>query len=345
MANVLFNRSTIKYYSVLIALVLCTCTSVVPKKIEYHIFALDTVIDITLYSKNAGAAQADLDSLEGMVNRLDTLLSISEPAGDIYRINHRIDSTVTLHEPVRSIMQVCKNEWQQSKGLFDVTVEPLKYLYGLEAHQEKYHVPTASEIDSCLRIIGFGKIVFVNDSSIVMPKGMHLDFGGIGKGYIMRQMQRFLREKGYTSFLINIGGDILINGTRPNGSDWNIGIRDPRNEQGLVAQVRVKNTDVFTSGDYERYFIDKGIRYHHLFNPQTGRPARNNRSVTVIGADPLSVDAVVKSAFVMQAHDALAYLSSRNMQGCIIDSTGCVWASAGLKPHIEADSGVVIQYQ
>ena len=144
MANVLFNRSTLKYYSVLIALVLCTCTAVVPKKIEYHIFALDTVIDITLYSKNAGAAQIDLDSLESMVNRLDTLLSISEPAGDIYRINHRTDSTVTLREPIRGIMQVCRNEWQQSKGLFDVTVEPLKYLYGLEAHQEKHHVPAAS---------------------------------------------------------------------------------------------------------------------------------------------------------------------------------------------------------
>ena len=137
----------------------------------------------------------------------------------------------------------------------------------------------------------------------------------------------------------------LSNGSRPDGSSWNIGIRDPRNDQELSAQVRVKNTNVFTSGDYERYFIANNIRYHHLFNPITGQPARCNRSVTVIGADPLKVDAIVKAAFFMKASDALSYLASRTMQGCIIDSIGGVWISSGLKQSITLDTGLVVQYR
>jgi thiamine biosynthesis lipoprotein len=340
----LFSRYIVKFCSIAAVTGICLC-SVPQKKFESHIFALDTVIDVTLYTQSSHAAQHDLDSLETMIMHLDTLLSISAPAGDIYRINHRRDSIVVLNRPVRDIMQICRREWQQSGGLFDITVAPLKYLYGLEAHQESHHVPAQSELDSCLRIIGFNKIRFVNDSTLVLPQGLTLDFGGIGKGYIMQQIQQFLRGKGYTSFLINIGGDILINGSRPNGSAWNIGIRDPRNDQELSAQVRVKNTDVFTSGDYERYFMGNGIRYHHLFNPQTGQPSRCNRSVTVIGNNPLVVDAVVKAAFIMQAPGALSYLASRNMQGCVIDSIGGVWISIGLKQQITVDSGVAVQYR
>ena len=118
-------------------MVLCMCT-VQNKKIETHIFALDTVIDVTLYAANPHAAQKALDSLETIINHLDTLLSISAANSDVYRINHRTDSVVIMHGPVLEIMHTCRDEWKLSGGMFDVTVAPLKYLYGLEAHQESH---------------------------------------------------------------------------------------------------------------------------------------------------------------------------------------------------------------
>jgi thiamine biosynthesis lipoprotein len=145
--------------------------------------------------------------------------------------------------------------------------------------------------------------------------------------------------------MINLGGDLIASGTKPSGKPWLIGIRDPRDDQGLSARLTVSNTALFTSGDYERFFIENGRRYHHIFNPKTGLPGTCNRSATAVGTDILAVDAAVKTAFLIPAPQALSYLHSRGMRGLLIDSAGVAWASTGLKDILSVDSGFTVQYR
>ena len=339
-----FSLSICKHACTLGAvLMLCLCAHV-PKKNVRHFFALDTVIEITVYSDSPKVAR-DLDSLQHIVLALDTQLSISQPLSGVYRINHRSDPVQTITGPLREILSICCREWKRSGGLFDVTVGPLKYVYGLESHQKTHHVPARRELDSAMALIGFGRITFINDSTIQLPKGTGIDLGGIAKGYVLKTAVRFLSEKGYESFLINTGGDLIAYGTKPSGSPWRIGVQDPRNDQSLIAQLMVSRTSVFTSGDYERFFIENNKRYHHLFNPKTGLPGLLNRSATVVGDDPLAIDAAVKTAFLMPSAEALAYLSSRGMQGFIIDSSGGIWASKGIKDLLAPDSTLKVNYR
>jgi thiamine biosynthesis lipoprotein len=326
-----------------VAAFLVSCTAGA-RKHEAHFLAFDTGIDVTVYSSSA-RVERDIDSLRALFSRVEDLLSISKPEGEICRINARRDSVVVVSGTLESILKICRSEFSRSGGLFDVTVEPLKFLYGLESHQTANHVPTKRELDSVMSLVGFGKIRFVSDSVLVIPSGVHLDFGGIAKGYVLAESTRFLRSLGYRSFMINAGGDLVAEGLKPDTHPWLIGIQNPRVSDNLVATLSVADHCVFTSGDYERCFIKDGRRYHHLFDPRTGVPGSCNRSATVVGTDPLIADAVVKTAFLMPAAEALAYLAARGMPGLIIDSTGTGWASASLKPVLKPDSAFALQYR
>jgi len=338
----LLRRSTSKLLCVVF--LLCTCARE-EQKITGHFFALDTVIDVTLYSFDAKRGAADIDSLEKMMQRIETSLSISNVNSEICRINHRRDSVVAVSDTLMQILDVCKKEFASAGGLFDVTLEPLKYLYGLESHQTENHVPRQHELDSVLALTGFAKIKFVGNRVLQLPQGMHLDFGGIAKGYVLGQSVKKLRSLGYKRFMVNAGGDLVAIGMKPSGDAWRIGIQNPRQPDRLCATIDVANCCVFTSGDYQRCFIKDGKRYHHLFDPHTGKPGALNQSATVIGSDPLVADAVVKSAFLLPAEKALVYLATKKMAGFLIDSSGFAWASERVKPFLHPDSGVTVTYR
>ncbi|HUI90924.1 MAG TPA: FAD:protein FMN transferase [Chitinivibrionales bacterium] len=309
-----------------------------------HFFGLDTGIDVTVYSASS-RAEADIDSFEALTGRLEDMLSISKQSSVIWRINHRPDSLASVSAAFSPIIAACRKEYALSGGLFDVTVEPFKTLYGLESHQRENHVPSQAEIDSVLALTGFGRVRFVSDSVLVLPRGMHFDFGGIAKGFVLREATKFFSERGHASFLVNLGGDLVAYGTKPSNEPWVIGIQDPRDSVNLIATLSFTGGCVFTSGDYERCFIVNGKRYHHLFDPKTGKPGSLNMSATVTGRDPLAVDAAIKTAFLMPAEKALEYLSTRNMLGFLIDSTKTGWASAGLKQSLTPNPGFVVNYR
>jgi thiamine biosynthesis lipoprotein len=309
-----------------------------------HFFGLDTGIDVTVYTAS-GRAEADIDSFEALVARLEDRLSISKQTSELWRINHRADSVVSMSGVLSPIIAACRSEFALSGGLFDVTVEPFKFLYGLESHQRENRVPSQREIDSALALTGFGRIRFASDSVFTMPAGMRFDFGGIAKGYVLSEATKFFHKKGHANFLVNLGGDLTTAGSKPSKEPWVIGIQDPRDSANLIATLAFDSGCVFTSGDYERCFIVNGKRYHHLFNPRTGVPGSLNMSATATGRDPLAVDAAVKTAFLMPAPKALEYLASRNMQGFIIDSTKTGWASVGLRQALSPNPGFLVNFR
>lgn len=317
------------------------CTS--EHKYQRKFFTFDTIIDITLYSsKNPSAI---LDSFQRVTVRLDSMLSISNPASDVWKINHRHGSIVPVQPTTASLAKYCKAECDSSRGFFDITVAPLKYLYGLESHQNANHVPSKTELDSVCRFIGCNRMHVLGDTALMLDSGVTIDFGGIAKGYTLTLAKKIFCNAGIQCFLINLGGDMIAWGNKPDGKPWNIGIQHPRDNDELIATISAANTCVFTSGDYERYFIKDGIRYHHLFDAHTGLPARKNQSSTVINADPEAADVNVKVAFFMNAPDGLEYLNHRKLEGVIIDSTGKIWASMGLRNILQLEPTVTVEYR
>jgi len=331
----------IKGTIILAMLFVCSCDQV--HKYQRRFFALDTIIDAIICSRKDPSPL--FDSLEILISKTDSSLSISNPESEIWKINHRKSPTVHLSPSTVSIIRFCKTECDSSGNLFDITVAPLKYLYGLESHQTEEHVPSQRELDSVEQFIGCNHLNVLDDSTIMIDSGVTVDLGGIAKGYLFNKIKSFFEKSGEKQYMVNLGGDLIAWGRKPDGSKWNVGIEHPRIQGSIIGSIAVSNTCVFTSGDNERFFIKGGTRYHHLFNPKTGMPSRKNRSSTVIYDNPVLADIFVKVAFLKDAPDAIDYLKSRNMVGVIVDSTGAVWASAQLKGTLKPDSGIKVIYR
>jgi FAD:protein FMN transferase len=319
----------------LMCAVSCTHRRNSVREYQRHFIALDTAVDITVYST------ADPAPILGEVQQsfaaFDSLISISNSDSDTWKINHRQGPTVSVSPLTVNAARFSLQECSASHGLFDITVAPLKYLYGLESHQEKHRIPTPEELDRIRSVIGCRHFRVLNDTQLSLDDGVTLDFGGIAKGFLMAKVRDMLVRPEIKGFLINIGGDILVWGTKPKDQPWKIGVRDPRGEDGeLIGALNASNSAVFTSGDYERYFVKDGVRYHHIFNPLTLLPARYNRSATVVGGDSAKVDTSVKSAFCMPARQAIDYLRVRHLSGIVVDSDGAVWVSRELRPQFES---------
>ena len=183
---------------------------------------------------------------------------------------------------------------QDSEGCFDITVAPLSRLWGFQ--NKSYSVPTQDQIDSILEQIGMNKIKEDNGALVLLP-GMKLDWGGIAKGYAIDLASRALIEMGISRGFINAGGDLYCWGNNPDGQDWNIGIQHPRSK-GYLGILSITQLGAATTGDYQRFFIKDGARYHHVFDPRTGYPASGKQSVTVCGPETLLCDALSTALFV-----------------------------------------------
>jgi thiamine biosynthesis lipoprotein len=330
-----------KTITIFALLFVCGCDQV--HKYQRRFFALDTIIDAIICSRKDPSPL--FDSLEKLISKTDSSLSISNPKSDIWKINHRQSPIVHLDSSTVSIIRFCKSECDSSGNLFDITVAPLKYLYGLESHQTVEHVPSQRELDSVRQFIGCNHLNVLDDSTIMIDSGVTVDLGGIAKGYLFNKIKSFFEKSGEEQYMVNLGGDLIAWGKKPDGSRWNVGIEHPRKKGSMIGSIAVSNTCVFTSGDNERFFIKDGVRYHHLFNPKTGMPSRKNQSSTVICDNPVLADISVKVAFLKDAPNAIDYLKSRNMAGVIVDSTGAVWASTQLKGTLKPDSGIAVIYR
>lgn len=169
-------------------------------------------------------------------------------------------------------------------GYFDITVGPLTNYWGFNSDHPIEDLPDSARIKELLGFVDY-KFIKLNytDSTITFSgKGTEIDLGGIAKGYALDRAAEVLRKNGVNDFLINGGGDIFASGRKANGQKWVVGIKDPRNNERLLNVFEVENTGVCTSGDYERFKIINGVRYHHIFDPKTGFPSHTSQSATVI---------------------------------------------------------------
>jgi thiamine biosynthesis lipoprotein len=271
----------IKIISILSALLVIGCTGC-GRSQRWRTATLlyfDTICELRVYCLPAQFPGIKTD-VQDVFSRIEELFSPS--------------STVLDHPDVLSLFQRALDIYRLSEGTFDITVGPLSDLWGFQT--KKHRVPEKKELLSVLETIGMNRTFFSNEG-IRLPPGMRLDWGGIAKGYGIDRAVKKIRERGISRGFINAGGDLYCWGKNPENQSWRVGIQHPR-RAGYLAMLPLSDEGAATTGDYQRYFIQNGVRYHHVFDPATGYPAGGKQSVTVYGPETLICDALSTALFV-----------------------------------------------
>jgi thiamine biosynthesis lipoprotein len=269
--------------------------------------AMSTYVNILVAAKETPDWQKIKNFMESQASLYDHRL----PQSPIYQLNHMASGIMpsNLLEVIKAALLVA----EKSGGAFDPTVYPLVELWSFDTGGR---LPDPQEIERVLPFIDFHKVRILPGNKVTIAPGMGLDLGGVAKGAVVDELSDYFKQKGYTDYLIDAGGDLLLSGRKPDGKPWKVAIRHPwyNREQtdGGVAiaspkqfigflelDTSTKKMAIVTSGNYERFFIKDGKRYHHIFDPKTGYPAGEVVSVTVIAENCTLADALSTAAFVL----------------------------------------------
>lgn len=288
--------------------------------------AMGTVITSKLYGKGGEEITAKLTD---EFNRLENnILSWRVSASDIAKINSNGSATVSS-ETVDYIKKAIAVS-EKSGGALDITVGTLSKLWDIGGQNAR--VPSPDEITNALKNTDFRKIK-IDNSTVTIGESQQLDLGALGKGIACDAAKKILDESELSGGVVSVGGSILLWGDKPDGGDWQIGVRDPRGEQtDSMGVLSLKNGCVSTSGDYERVLTVYGKNYHHILNPKTGYPAESSViSVTIVSDSGLLSDALSTACFVLGADDGMKLLKEFGAEGIFVTSDKRVIVSDGLK--------------
>ncbi len=261
---------------------------------EETFFAMDTVVTFTFYEYKENASSlcfSLLSSAEKELTECGGYLITSESDGQ----------TVKLNDALASVVEKSLLVSYLSDGYYDITVAPLVSLWNVN---EATAPPSTEDIASAVSLVGYENISLDGNTLFLPEKGCGVDFGSAGKGYAGDEIAKELQNNGISAGIINLGGNIRVFGENPKNAEGKfvIGIKDPFGKSQIIGSVKVKDTNVITSGAYERFFIYNNERYHHILNPKTGYPANSGlESVTVICSDGALADMLSTALFVAGA--------------------------------------------
>jgi thiamine biosynthesis lipoprotein len=301
---------------------------------KYHQVSMGTVIEITLIGDDEERANKAVLQAFQEIKRIETLMSPWLDSSDVTRINRSAGKErVKVSPETFEVIQKAQEISELSEGGFDITIGPLTELWR-EARKKKIP-PSIEEVKEKLGLVNFKNIETDQEGKVFLKKkGMAIDLGGIAKGYGVDRAFELLKSLGYRNLIINAGGDLRVGGLK-NNQPWSIGIQNPRESQKLLARISVSNTALATSGDYEKFFIYQGKRYHHIFNPKDAFPAEGCQSVTIIAKDCITADGLATAVFVLGAEKGYSLCQKLDGVKClIVDKEGKIIFSPGLKDRI-----------
>ena len=291
---------------------------------EGSVFAMDTLMQIKIF----GGTKSLLDQAQERIIGLEERISVTLWDSEIAQLNR--NGRQRLSEDPLRLLEAALALCRETDGALDITVYPVVKAWGFTTGD--YRVPAAGELAALLSAVDYTGVRVQEDGEVMLPAGGQLDLGSVAKGYLGDQLISMLRDGGVEHAMLNLGGNIQVMGGKPDGSDWSIGIRDPERE-GLLGTVGLQDGAVITSGGYERYFTDEdGNLRWHIMDPGTGMPARNGLiSVTVIGDEGLTCDALSTALFVMGEEKALAYWRiHREVELALVTEDGRLVLTPGL---------------
>lgn len=295
---------------------------------------MGTIVEILLIGEEQTKAEKTALQAFHEFRRIEQLMSPMIEGGDIFRINKSAGrrwvnvSSETLYVIKKSI-----EISERSNGGFDITVAPLVELW--RKARAKGNPPSEEELKRSLELVGFKNILVSQDGKILLRKeGMSIDLGGIAKGYAVDKAFELLKKLGYKNMIVNAGGDLRAGGQKF-GQPWLIGIQDPRNSEKLITKISLTDNALATSGDYEKFFIYQGKRYHHIINPKDGLPSEGCRSVSVIAKEGILADAMATTIFVLGPERGYKVCQNEKELDClIIDNDGNINITPNLKGKI-----------
>ena len=289
-------------------------------------FAMDTAMDFTVYGD-----AALLDEAETLIGSLEEQVSVTDEHSDIYAIDHTGSGSLSGNaaELMEQALELCR----RTGGALDISVYPIVRAWGFTTGS--YQVPDEETIQSLLPLVDYTQIQYDAATGVVtLPEGMEIDLGSVAKGYAGQLAAQMLREHGVQSALLNLGGNVQTVGAKPDGSPWQIGIKDPQGEDAMMV-LSVEDQAVVTSGGYERYFEQDGQTYWHIMDPSTGHPADSGLiSVTIVGDEGVVCDGLSTALFVMGLEKAAdLWAQSGDFEAVFVTASGEVYITEGLRDH------------
>lgn len=307
--------------------------------VSREIFAMDTYMTLTAYGENA---KEGLEEAIEEIRSLDANLSTGLASSEIARLN--ADKRAKVGEDALYLIKRSM-EIHRTTDLFDISVYPIMRLWGFT--DGNFQVPSKEQIGECLKAVDSDKILLEEKTGEVSfaDEKMAIDLGAIAKGYTSHKVIEILKEKGITSAIVNLGGNVEVLGSKPDKSPWKVAIQDPVNKEGFLGVLTCEDKAVITSGGYERYFEKEGKRYHHIIDIRTGYPAESGlSSVTIVSSDGTLADALSTSLFIMGQEGAKAYWKAHKSQfeAVFYKEDGSIDITEGLEKSFRSDYPVNI---
>ncbi|MCG6899972.1 MAG: FAD:protein FMN transferase [Gammaproteobacteria bacterium] len=290
---------------------------------------MGTSINVELWHDDAEQGRALTQSVMDEMQRIDDLMSTYKPTSELSYINaHAADGPVAVSTELLSLIIRALDYSVITDGAFDITYASAGQYYDYRKGKK----PTDLQLEEALPAINYRHVKIDPQRSTIefLQDGVRIDLGGIAKGYAVDRSMEILRLAGVENAIVSAGGDSRVIGKhldRP----WNVGIRNPRDRHSIVSMIPLENAAISTSGDYERYFEEDGIRYHHILNPGTGKSPHEVYSSSIIGSVATDTDALSTSVFVLGVQRGLQLINTLpDTEAVIIDNQGQMHYSAGL---------------
>jgi thiamine biosynthesis lipoprotein len=293
---------------------------------------MGTRITVELWSDDEDRAERAIDAVLDEMRHIDESMSTYKPSSEVSRVNAgAADGPMPISKELYDLLTTAREYSVITEGAFDITYASVGYLYDFRRRVR----PNDSQIAAALPAVNYRHVLLDPKKQTVRfsQPGVRIDLGGIAKGYAVDCGIDVLKRLGFTRAYVSAGGDSRIIGDRF-GKPWMVGIRDPRKQDGeVITRIPLVDAAISTSGDYERYFEEDGVRYHHIIDPRTGHSASKVRSATIIGPYAMRTDGLSKTAFVLGPDKAMEiYDRIDDIDAIIVKLDGTVIHSKGLEP-------------
>jgi thiamine biosynthesis lipoprotein len=316
--------------------------------------AMDTVTTITVLSPSQEKAKEAIEEGFAEIKRLETLLNYYSDESEISAVNRSSGKNpVRVSRDTFDIIRKAIGIAEETDGAFNPAIGPVMKLWKFAVQEPERSLPSGKMISDALKLVDYRKIgMNESDYSVFLEvTGMEIDLGGIAKGYAADRAIEAIRLKGVRAALVSIAGDIKGFGSREEGRPWKVGIQNPRStsekeeETEIISTIDLSDRAVSTSGDYQRFFIKEGKRYHHIIDSRTGYPTESRLiSVSVMAPEGYISDGFSTGAFVLGAAEGISLLEAHGLEGILIDRDKKVYTTKSLKGKITIlDKGYHLQ--
>lgn len=344
--NIKLKRAAALLFALAAALSLAGCGE--EERHDAQIFSMDTYMSLTAYGSEGDAG---LLAAQRVINALDAMLDPERESSAVYNINASAGGSgaVATGQTVE-LLETSRTVYERSGGALDPTIYPIVKAWGFIDSQ--YRVPSESEIKSLMENVGYDRVSLsytggTDTALVTMPAGMELSFASVAKGCAAKYAVQAMRESGVESGIVTLGGNVQTLGTRPDGSDWNVGIQDPENSGAYAGIVTVGEAAVVTSGGYQRFFTGSDGRvYQHIIDPSTGYPSGGDLlSVTIICEDGTMADALSTALYVLGESGAVNYYRTYGgFEMVLVTDDGRVVVSDGLRDDFTLETERRVEY-